>query len=260
MRNSERESFRLHARLPVHARRIAGATSTVRLALADVPGPWGVSLSGGKDSVALAHLAHAAGWRGTLFHYWSEEIPPENTAIVLELGQRLDLPVVTVRITGDFDFFAEVGRFLVVAQTDEDRRLMRAHDRRYRGDIQAAVAAHGFAGLFWGLRKDESRARAITIRRYGSLYRAKGRQEWTCHPLAGWSARDVWAYLVTHDLPWLARYDAAEDRERARSETTFQFGLDGALWCRGQGARLRHDDPVLWARLIARFPDLRQWG
>lgn len=260
MLEHERETYRLHAGLRSHQRKIDRSHDIVRGALCDVAGAWGIGVSGGKDSVVLAHLAVQAGWRGPLFHYWSDEIPEENSALVVALGGQLGCPVICERITGDFDLFAALGRLLIVAESAEDRAIIRAHDRRYRAEIESHVQRHGLAGLFWGLRREESRARAITISRNGTLYRARNRQEWTCHPLAYWSSRDVWAYLVRHDLPWLSVYDRADDRERERSETTFQFGLSGGLWAQGQGARLRESDPALWARLCARFPDLRRWG
>lgn len=260
MREVERETYRLHARLPVHARRIDRAIAIVRLALDRVPGRWAVGLSGGKDSVVLAHLACAAGWDGPLFHYHADEIPAENTALALAMGQRLNREVRLARITGDFDLWEEHGRAIIAAETEADRKILAAHDRRYRREISEAVAAAELSGLFWGLRSEESRARRITIRTHGVLYRAQARTEWTCHPLADWTGRDVWAYLAAHDLPWLGRYDRADDRERERSETTFIFGPDASLWRHGQGARLRDSDPALWARLCQRWPLLRNYG
>lgn len=256
----EREKYRLHARLHAYRRHVARANTIVARAIEEVPGIWAVGASGGKDSTVLAHLAHTAGWRGPLFHYWADEIPPENTAQVLALGDALGRPVMTAKIHGDFDFFVERGGLLLEASGDADRSALAAHDRRYRGEIDAAVTAAGVAGLFWGMRREESRARDITIRRYGVLYRARSRQAWTCHPLADWSGRDIWAYLLAHNLPWLSRYDTADDRERERSEITWIFGASADLWHRGQGRRTRESDPALWARLVARWPGLARYG
>lgn len=261
MQTHEAEIYRLHARLPVHRRRVERAQAIIRNAVESLPGRWGVGLSGGKDSVALAHIACAAGWDGPFFHYHADEIPPENTALVLALGRRLNREVITAPISGDWAIWEVAGRAFFVPETDAEKRLMAGQSARYKRQISDAVAAAGIDGLFWGLRMDESRARRIAIRRHGTLYRAQTRRDWTCHPLADWSGRDVWAYLITHDLPWLGRYDLAEDRERERSETTFIFGAGGdGLWAQGQGQRLRESDPVLWARLCARWPELRQYG
>ncbi|MFO1144672.1 MAG: phosphoadenosine phosphosulfate reductase family protein [Amaricoccus sp.] len=261
MQPHEAEAYRLYARLPVHRRRVERAKAIVRDAVARVPGRWGVGLSGGKDSVALAHIACAAGWDGPFFHYHAPEIPEENTMTALAVGRRLNREVVTALIAGDWDLWEREGRAIVSAETDHDRRSLARHDRAYRAGISDAVEAAALDGLFWGMRKDESARRRAVIRTKGTLYRAASRQEWTCHPLADWAGRDVWAYLLAHDLPWLATYDHAEDREHERSETTYIFGPGGdGIWASGQGQRLRQNNPALWARLCARWPELRVYG
>lgn len=261
MQTHERETYRLHAKLPVHARRIERAKRIVREAMDRVPGIWGVGLSGGKDSIVLAHICCEAGWDGPLFHYYTAEIPEENTMMALAVGRRLNREVITEEIEGDWALWEKAGRAFFEPETDLERKLMSGQSARYKRQIADAVAAHGLVGLFWGLRKDESRARRITISKYGTIYKAASRNEWTAHPLSDWTGRDVWAYLVAHDLPWLERYDLAEDRERERSETTFIFGRGGdGLWAMGQGQRLRESDPALWARLCQRWPDLRKYG
>jgi 3'-phosphoadenosine 5'-phosphosulfate sulfotransferase (PAPS reductase)/FAD synthetase len=261
MQQSERELYFLHSRLPVHQRRIDRSIRIVRDAITQHPINWGVSVSGGKDSIVLAHICAQAGHDGPLFHYHASEIPVENTALVIDLGRQLNREVITKHITGDFDLWQRHGRAIISADTAEDKKIIAQHDRDYRADISRAVADAGIEGLFWGLRMDESRARKMAILRNGIIYRAKTRTEMTCHPLAHWTARDIWAYTLSHGLPYLRRYDAAEDRETERSETTFIFGAGGdGLWGAGQGARLRNSDPVLWARLCLAYPELQIYG
>lgn len=260
MQPHEDEACRLYAALPVHRRRVDRAKGIVREAVANGE-RWAVSLSGGKDSVALAHLCCSAGWDGPFFHYRASEIPSENTMLCQALGQRLNRQVIVAEISGDWDMWEREGRAIMSADTEDDRRILSSHDRAYRQSISAAVQAAGIGGLFWGLRQDESRARQIAIRKMGRIYRAASRREWTCHPLADWTGQDVWAYILTHGLPWLRAYDKSADRERERSETTFVFGPGGdGLWAQGQGARLRESDPAAWARLCARWPELARYG
>lgn len=258
MRDAEHETYRLHAKLPAYGRAVQRAQDVVRHALDEVQGKWAVGCSGGKDSVALTHLALSAGWRGDLFHFHFEETPPENTAMVIALADRFGVGVETALVQGDFETLRRIGHFFAMPETADEKAAVREGERRYKAEVESAARRAGYAGLFWGLRKEESRARAITLAKYGMLYRAKTRETWTACPLATWSARDVWAYLIAHELPWLPVYDASEDRERERSETTW-LGFD-QVWLNGQGQRLRERDPALWVRLCLKWPELRRLG
>lgn len=65
-----------------------------------------------------------------------------------------------------------------------------------------AVAAEGFDGVFVGLRKEESgkrKRRMLAGGRFGPIDE--------CWPLADWTWMDVWAYLVSHDVPYHSLYD-----------------------------------------------------
>lgn len=258
MREAEREQYRLYGQLPIHGRRKARSIEIIRDAIANVPGEWGVGISGGKDSVALAHLCRETGWRGRLFHFRFDETPPENTALAHRLADDFETSIVDALVPGDFATFAKLGHFFAIATTTEEHHAVLEGERRYKSAVESAAVEAGFVGLFWGMRKQESRARAITLAKFGTLYRARSRTTWTCCPLADWNGRDVWAYLLAHDLPWLSIYDDAENRERERSETTW-LGFE-ELWRRGQGRRLRDRDPVLWRRLCLKYPDLHKWG
>ena len=258
MRDDERELYRLHAKLPVHRRRVEAAQAIVRRAVSEHPGTWAVSMSGGKDSTALLDIAISAGWAGPVFHFWSQETPPENTALVLAQAGRSGLPVISTRVRGDWDAWDRLGEAVVLAQTAAQRAVLRESNRAYKVDANAAACAAGLCGLFWGMRADESRIRAIVVRRKGPIYRNRVRGTVTALPLAHWSARDVWARHVTQGLPWLARYDHAQDRERERSEPVW-MGFEEP-WRRGQGAELHRTDPALWARVTARWPELSRYG
>lgn len=55
------------------------ADARLRAALAAIPDPWAIAVSGGVDSLTLAAFAHARG-RARMFHAASAAVPPEATA------------------------------------------------------------------------------------------------------------------------------------------------------------------------------------
>lgn len=233
------------------------AAQRIELAVAQHSGVWAVCVSGGKDSIALAHVAHATGWRGPMFHFRHPETPARNTLLCHLIAERCGADLHVADVPGAFDVFEKAG-FFVHATTDEQRVARNEMLRGYKEGAADAAERNGYVGQFWGLRAEESRERAITLAKKGWLYLVADRATLTACPLGQWTARDVWAYLITHDLPWLEIYDRSADRERQRSEVTW-LAAEG-IWRYGQGQAIRRADPALWSELTARFPGLATWG
>lgn len=250
----ERAAYTAHSGRSAHLRRVEAAKAIIRDAMDAHPGIWAVGVSGGKDSTALLSVALEAGWRGPLFHFWYQETPPENTALVHELGERFDLSVDTVQVPGAWDVYDRVG-FFTAPETDEQRAAVRQMERDYK-KVAEEFAAARYVGIFWGIRASESRPRSYLVSRRGPVYRASDRTTWTALPLGRWTGEDVWARLVSCRLPWLSVYDRADDRNRERSEPVWL--ACPTAWSKGsQAARMREADPELWERLCRRWPELR---
>lgn len=251
MRGIERAGYLAHARGPLFRRRVTEAADIIANVIADHPGAWAVGCSGGKDSTALLDLCVGVGWRGYVFYFTYPETPEANTVQVTRLAEKYGLPVHTFIVPGAWDVYAEVGHFFARPETRAERRATNAMLRGYKRIANEQATTAGYAGQFWGLRSAESPLRGMMLSQKGNCYRAEGRSCWTCCPLVHWTARDVWAYLVSRDLPWLPRYDRSEDRECERSEITWLAAE--SLWRRGQGQRLRMEDPAAWRAIAQRF-------
>lgn len=252
----EKDVYRLHAKLSVFRRKVTKALDIIGIALEN-SGVWAVSFSGGKDSVALLDMCISAGWRGPLFHFWYDETPGENTELAKLLADRYGLELHLLHVPGAWNVYEEVGHFFVYPETPVEVAATRQMLAGYKRVINDYVAAQGWVGQFLGLRKAESRVRGISLTRKGALYRTQDRETWTCCPLAGWEARDVWAYIITRNLPYLSRYEFADDPERERSETTWLAAE--SLWRYGLAARLKKENPDEFYRLAAKWPEIRRY-
>jgi len=64
-------------------------------------------------------------------------------------------------------------------------------------------------------------------------------------------AREIWAYIVQHNLPYHPVYDLEPDRERARMASW--PGSAGARY--GRWRLLKHHYPELWSYFVRRYPE-----
>ena len=256
MKTSERAVYTLHSQLREFEYKVGQAIDIARRGFAAMKRPC-ASLSFGKDSVVMVHL-------------------------LLSLDS--DLPIMYVNC-GDFDEFPDTGRVKqefttltgcnlielsgpsiveyyrragLYVQDEEDTPEARRAQREY-GDSLADILdgeAHrrGFDGAFIGVRREESDNRKRLFAMRGSLYFAKTRQLWACYPLAFWTARDVWAYIVKHGLPYNELYDLApEGRELARNGA--MFGTRSARY--GRLRFLQRMYPDWFNRFAGEFPEVR---
>jgi 3'-phosphoadenosine 5'-phosphosulfate sulfotransferase (PAPS reductase)/FAD synthetase len=178
--------------------------------------------------------------------------------MVHNLTKRYGLTLHSFIVPGAWDVYAKVGHFFTRPMTVEEREATNAMLSGYKRAAAGEAEAANYIGLFWGLRSKESSQRGMTLARKGTCYRVADRSTWTCCPLANWSAVDVWAYLISRELPWLARYGMSNimSREAERSEPTWLAAE--SLWRKGQCQRLQEGGRGEFNALLLRFPELRR--
>ncbi|MFQ3637878.1 MAG: phosphoadenosine phosphosulfate reductase family protein [Cyanobacteriota bacterium] len=207
MDEAERLMFEGWAKLPSFRRKVEQAKATIREALAIAPAYVAWSL--GKDSTVLLHLAqqiqpdilaafHAGHWMDSYDNY---------SEVRSQYCQRFQTNLIEVPDDSDpFDFLNKSTTASAFKQT-----------------IPEYVVA------LLGLRTEESKNRRRTILNHGLIHQYKSGL-WRACPLAFWGWRDIWAYHVTYDLPYLKSYDLT-DRSGAESRTTAHIKP-----CRGNSA------------------------
>ena len=177
-----------------------------------------VAYSGGKDSLVLLHLALQVQQDIDVYHWdhGCQLMPRPIQAEIVENAKKLG-----------------VKNLIVNSSRAVERSDMRENWRGWYAVFWGALAKvkkeHGWQTQFIGLRAEESCKRKAKIRKptKGEVY-----------PLASWSYRDVWAYIVSNNLPYPVMYNVYGPLlgwDRARFVTFFdgefeKFGspyLDG---------------------------------
>ena len=257
MNDMEARTYALHASLSTFQRKVEQARQIARAGLAKA-NQFYISLSFGKDSIVMTHLL-LQDWPNLPVLYvncgeWDEW--PDTPRVKAAFLQYCPCNFTELSGPSIMVAYAQAGGFYVQDEEQDPtaRRAQRDHGHSLVAILLAAAMRLDYDGAFVGLRREESnnRARLFTMR--GPLYYATTHRQWVCHPLAFWSARDVWAYIVQYDLPYNELYDLApEGRERARNGA--MMGTRSARY--GRLVFLKRMYPDWFNRFAACFPEVR---
>jgi 3'-phosphoadenosine 5'-phosphosulfate sulfotransferase (PAPS reductase)/FAD synthetase len=231
---SARDACLLYARLPEHRYRVAQAERIVHEALERMHVPY-VAYSAGKDSEVVNDIVRRAA--------------PDTIAIYGD--DEWKLPETEARI-------ARMPNLRCIPMRVQHAEWFTAHE-----DLDAPAptwaAELGYDGCFLGLRADENVRRRLLIRTRGATFYNERRRIWTCCPIAAWSVRDVWSYILSRGILYNAAYDVLDRLGIPLAQQRIgPFAVERVLG-RGQLAILKRGWPELFNRFIARYPEARSY-
>jgi phosphoadenosine phosphosulfate reductase len=181
MDKAEQLMFLGWSRLPQFQRKVEQAKAAIRDALAI--GPSYVACSWGKDSTVLLHLCQSIG---------------------------SDIPVISFAHP-DRKFFDYERVITAYCQAHPTNLITIDLPGDHVPDKVAATKLwEQYPMAIVGVRREESAHRAKAIARYGLIHQFQSgarAKSWRCFPLGYWGWKDVWAYIVSHDLPFLDAYN-----------------------------------------------------
>lgn len=191
MDNAERLMFLAWSKRPQFNEKVNQSLNVIEQALAIAPAY--VACSWGKDSISMLHLV--------------QQLKPE-------------IPVIS---------FGHPERELISNYADVEQRYCHAYSPSLttlimQGDhvpdkLRRTELWKTYPLAFVGLRKEESDKRSISISKYGLIHQFTSglrRGTWRCCPLGWWGWKDVWAYIVANNLPYLDAYDL-QSKDRGRT-------------------------------------------
>lgn len=277
-------TWRQHATTRTFGARVEQAIRVAQSAMCH--GKLFCSLSGGKDSVALAGILKEAGL--------SERVPCAYAHTALNFPDTMGVVEATVDV---------LGMDLEIVEPDELEGHIERIAKRYgtlvpqppvngytEWDLLRAIPAHvdiahamadlhraiasgnmlvaytyagDYDGSFVGLRADESRARAAYSQFRGPIYRHESDGKWQVCPLLPWSGNDVYAFLVSRKLPihpfYRKAYEAFQGGtppERLRVDLAITHD---SIARHGSLALVARVYPALWKTITEIRPELRQY-
>ncbi len=194
--NEQMALGKVHAHSPLFRSRLRFAQEGIDAMRKLSPKSY-VSLSFGKQSLCVAHLVYQVSPDTPMYFLASDE-----TWMLYDYRDVIDL------------FCARWPVKLTIVQTHRLAGAKSWADSRNAGDqdLQQMCNRADWDGWYWGLGKDESRARRLTtLQAYAqrtphpSIFRyADGKHR--CCPILHWGINDLAAYIATHQIPMLNIY------------------------------------------------------
>lgn len=247
MRDTETRGYMAHSRTRLFTKRVDFAKREIEKVASNSPV---VSVSFGKDSSCLAHVAKLVLGDISMMHMaCAHELPGGESVeeFFRGIGTLNELPPLNT-LAESIEWLKEVG-----LPHERDKAAHRAIVKERKKDRGIEWCnANGFESLCLGMRADESKNRKRLFCARGPTYRIKSGIT-VCNPLAWWDSRDVWAYIVSNDIPWHPLYDAQVlgfTRERLRNGGWLY--TDGAN--KGWIQWLRKSYPEQYEKLENEFP------
>lgn len=236
------EQGRLHARLDTYKRKLDYALAGIEAMRALAPRSY-LSLSWGKQSIVLAHM---------LYH-----IQPDIPMYFLASGESFLIHNFE-QVIDEFTARWPVNLHIVRRDHVYDGQNLDWQASRDAGerDLQTMVNREDWDGWYWGLAKDESRDRRITLslrwdgQPHPTIFRYTD-GKYRCCPLANWTVLDLAAYISTHDIPLLDQYKELGLHTRTTARITRKAAECGGV------LDLKRKDMSAFNRLCERFPELR---
>jgi 3'-phosphoadenosine 5'-phosphosulfate sulfotransferase (PAPS reductase)/FAD synthetase len=203
-----RETFLLHAETEGYLKAERLAREIVAEATRKYKKPY-IAFSGGKDSTVMLHLVLQQAPKTLVFHwdYGQYYTPREIELETIDIAHRIGAQNIRTDSSPLYE--------------KHKRTPANVFYRVFFGRTQKELVNEGYDLAFIGIRSGESTARKFKIR--GNPFRWNNVLE-ECYPVHHFTARDVWAYIASHDLPYCSHYDrygSLEGYENVRFCTYF---------------------------------------
>lgn len=257
MKSSERLVYELHSQTREFLHRIQSGLKIISDGLNAMQRPY-ASVSFGKDSVVMAHLLLSVAPALPMLYVncgeWDEW--PDTPRVKMEFVSRFPCRLIELNGPSITSAYFQAGEMYMQDEecTQSAHKAQHDYSSSLGKILDEEAKARNFDGAFMGLRKEESNNRARLFAMHGPLYYSSTRDLWACHPLAWWTGRDVWTYIVKHDLPYNELYDL-DQRGREKARNGAMFGTRSARY--GRLVFLKQMYPGWFNRFATEFPEVR---
>ena len=186
----DKEMYLIYSETDEYQEAVRQLQENVSKAFSEYSKPY-VAYSGGKDSLVMSHAVLQENIDTLIFHwdYGPYYMPRELEKEVIDMAYKIGAKNIRVDST-------EVYK-------QKKREAISVLGRMLYGRVLPGLKAEGYDLSFVGLRAQEGCKRA---RRVSDLFENDSVLP-NCFPVRHMKARDIWAYIVSNNIPYCSHYD-----------------------------------------------------
>lgn len=237
--------YQVWSRLSKHKKRLQH-TKEVILRAFEITDNWCISCSGGKDSISMAHFINTI--KPTpIFSYKDDLVYPGESQYLIDTAKRYgwDIRIHEEMLWSRVEDISRTGGTITDVLgmfSDTFWSAINENNDRYKGS-------------FIGMRAQESFGRRWNYKKRGDIYEmANG--FWHAIPIARWEAGDVFAYLVSNDIPIFSLYTKKGIVPPEKRREGWYIPAGDYMRSTGSVVQLKYTYPDLFEKLAELFPEL----
>ena len=244
MKNIEKAAYIAHSKTMSFKNRVNKTLDLLREFLKVADNPY-IAFSTGKDSTVCLHLMRSLNPNIVAVYNDHQFLLPEMEEM-LNNTQNIKRIARTVKHSETFTSYKD-------GKPESLSKNIEWVDGSIRKDW-AQKQNHN--GCVVGLRVDENSYRRKHVRKYGQLFFVKSYGLYNCYPVAYWNVSDIWAYIISNNIPYCKAYDVLSELNIKPQNQRIGPVLNEKVETMGQVSILKMGWPELFGQLCEIYPEI----
>ncbi len=245
--------YLLHSELSGYKKKVADSIIVITEFIKKNPACY-VSWSGGKDSTAMLHLVISVKKSVKVMTEKDDmDFPGEDEYVeMMTKKYKLDIDIVRPEIK----LWDIIGQYDITE--DIHSRASDFSQKYFYSLIEKYKKENKRSGVFLGLRTEESKGRRYNRKKKGLIYIKKD-GDIICQPISDWTAKDVFAYLFSKEVPIFDVYFKTK-YVKSPEQIRKSWILPSFMSTQGQAVWLKYYYPDIFYKLAKINNKILQFG
>ena len=248
----EKEYYNLIHVLKSHQNKVNKAKEIITKALEITP-RFSINCSYGKDSLVLLDLVFSITNKCIVIQSDSGYQLPETYEVRKKCEEKYGYKTIIMpQLMPMEEFLKEFGLPGINRTATQHKKVVEITKKNRLDDF---IKDHGAEGVFWGIRKEESKGRRVMASYKGDIFYNKNRELYFASPISNFKADDIWSYISWHKLDYPSFYDkqnCGQNRNWIRNSSWVT--TDGATT--GTLVWLKYNYPQYYNKLKKEFKEI----